>query len=86
MTTKKVTFKPPTGSVPEGTQVGDMFDLVSTFQLESGGTVCLKQMGEHKMPGYGASEGTDKGNKQHGPYRQEAADMAASAPPAPDYG
>lgn len=80
MTTKKVTFKPPDGVVPEGTAVGDTFDLVSTYRLEAGGTVCLTVMGETKMLGY------DGGEKKPTAYRPEAAEMAASAPEAPDYG
>ncbi len=79
-TSKKVSFKPPAGVVPEGTGVGDTFDLVSTFRVEQGGTVCLTVMGETKMPGYD----NDKGEKRAA-YRPEAADMAASAPEAPDY-
>jgi hypothetical protein len=77
MTTgKKVSFKPPMGAVPEGTAEGDTFDLVSTFLLEPGGTVCLKVMGETPMPGYG---GADKTAPKPS-YRDEASAMTASAP------
>ncbi len=79
----KVSFKPPAGVVPESTDQDDTFDLVCTFLLESGGTVCLTKMGDTDMPGYGdAAQAT----KKPAPYRQEASDMAASAPEAPDYG
>ena len=86
----KITFKPPTGAVPEGTAVNDTFDLVCTFRLESGGKACLVQMGDHDMPGYG-----EKGEKAAAPkpdYSEEATAMAGagaeSAPssPGPDYG
>jgi len=78
MTSKKVTFKPPPGAVPEGTSEGDTFDLVSTYLLEPGGTVCLKQMGDIKMPGYGGSDATGKRPL----YRDEAQAMTSSAPAA----
>ena len=79
---RKVTFNPPEGSVPEGTAQGDMFDLVCTFQLESGGKVCLTQMGDHKMPGYG-----ERSAKEERPsYKPLAQDMAASAPQGPPMG
>ncbi len=80
MSTKKVTFKPPTGVVPEGTAVDDTFDLVSTFRLEKDGMVCLTMMGETKMPGY------DSKNDKPGLYREEAQAMTSTAPEAPDYG
>lgn len=52
MKTKLVEFTPPAGAVPEGTAVGEEFDLVSTFRVKKGGTVCLVVMGDQKMPGY----------------------------------
>jgi hypothetical protein len=76
----KVTFKPPQGVVPEGTQVGDTFDLVSTFRLESNGNVCLTIMGETKMAGY------DNAKERKPVYREEAQAMTGTAPEAPDYG
>ncbi len=50
----KVRFRPPPNFVPpEGLQNGDTFDVVDTYQVEEGGTVCLVKMGEADMPGYG---------------------------------
>lgn len=45
---KEIKFKPLPNSVPEGTQMGDSFDLVCTFRLEENGEVCLEQMGDVK--------------------------------------
>lgn len=78
-TGKKVTFKPPAGAVPEGTAEGDLFDLVTTYQLESGGTVCVKVMGEVKMSGYGDRQA----EKARPSYQEEASAMTASAPASP---
>lgn len=75
-----MTFKPPQGVVPEGTQVGDTFDLVSTFRLEGDGNVCLTVMGETKMTGY------DNDKEAKPVYREEAKAMTETAPEAPDYG
>lgn len=81
MSTKKVSFKPPDGAVPEGTAVGDTFDLVCTFKLEGAGTVCLTKLGEHEMPGY--DERPERPTHRTG----EAQAMTASAPAgAPNYG
>jgi len=55
---QKVSFRPPPGAVPEGTALGEDFDLVCTFRVEQGGQVCLTLMGDHKMPG--TSEGAYK--------------------------
>lgn len=54
---KKIEFMPPQDfSIPEGTEDGDMFDVVCSFQL-NGNKICLKMLGDAKMPGY-----DDKGN------------------------
>lgn len=52
MKTRKVEFTPPAGATPEGVADGEEFDLVCTFRVKSGGTVCLIEMGDQKMPGY----------------------------------
>lgn len=45
-------FTPPEGVVPEGTTSGEDFDLVCTFRLKDGGTVCIIKAGDMEMPGY----------------------------------
>lgn len=52
MKSKRVEFQVPQGVVPEGTEAGEDFDLVSTFRLKGDGSCCLVQMGDVKMPGY----------------------------------
>jgi hypothetical protein len=54
---KKIEFEPLPNSVPEGTQVGGEFDLVTTYRLEESGRVCIVQMGEVK------SDYDEKGEK-----------------------
>jgi hypothetical protein len=44
-----ISFKPLPNSVPEGTQVGDTFDLVCTFKLEDSGKVTVTAMGDTKV-------------------------------------
>lgn len=46
--TSKIQFDPLPNAVPEGTQVGDTFDVVCSFQLEDSGRVTLTQMGDVK--------------------------------------
>ncbi len=75
MKERVVEFKPPQGVVPEGTGVGEDFDLVSTFRVKAGGTVCLVQMGEVKLPGYDANE---KGGSAKPSYREDAEAMVKS--------
>jgi hypothetical protein len=70
----KVTFTPPQGAVPEGTEMGADFDLVCTFRLEKGGTVCLTMMGDHKMPGYGGEEAEHR-TRARNAYSDEAKAM-----------
>lgn len=50
---KRVEFTPPAGfGTPEGTQAGDTFEAMATFQLKKDGRMCLVAIGDHKMPGY----------------------------------
>ena len=51
-----IEFHPPKGVVPEDTEVGGMFELVSTYRLKPGGEICLVMIGDHKMPGYEEGE------------------------------
>lgn len=44
----KIEFEPLPNAVPEGTQVGDTFDLVVTFRLGESGRVTVEQMGDVK--------------------------------------
>ena len=68
----KIEFKPLPNAVPEGTQVGDEFDLVCTFRLEDSGRVCLTQMGDVKAD-------YDKGKPKYRPdYKDEAKQIQAS--------
>jgi|GEM_PF-5850920 hypothetical protein len=46
--TSKIQFDPLPNAVPEGTQIGDTFDIVCTFKLCDSGSVCLTQMGDVK--------------------------------------
>lgn len=55
MKTKRVEFTPPAGVVPEGTTPGEEFDVVCTFRVKDGGTICLVEAGDVKMPGYDES-------------------------------
>lgn len=48
-----VEFTPPSGSLPEGVSDGEEFELVCTFRVK-GKKVCITQMGDTKMPGYGS--------------------------------
>lgn len=53
----KVTFTAPKDfAMPENVQMGETFDAVCTFKLESDGKVCLVQMGDAKMEGYNEKE------------------------------
>lgn len=46
---KKVRFNPPPGTVPEGAQPGDEFDLVTTYRLDKDGQCCMTRMGDTQM-------------------------------------
>ena len=69
----KVTFTPPKGVVPEGTNEGDEFDLVTTYKLEKNGSVCMTVMGDQQMPGY-----KDDEKPTTRQYKDEAAAMVSS--------
>lgn len=49
MKSKKVRFVPPNGTVPEGTQAGDEFDLVTTYRMDEDGQCCMVRMGDTQM-------------------------------------
>ena len=72
MKAKLVEFQPPPGVVPEGASVGDEFDLVTTYRIKPGGTICLVQAGDIKFPGY---SDTPRG---HDNYTDEANAMRSS--------
>jgi hypothetical protein len=67
----KVKFMPPTDfKLPEDVQDGGEFDAVCTFKVENG-ELCLTQLGDSKMAGYGEKEGA-----KHKPgYGEYAAQM-----------
>ena len=67
----KIRFKPLPNAVPEGTAVGDEFDLVTTYRLENDGSVCVTMMGDVK-----ADE--DKKDSYRPNFKDEAADIQAS--------
>jgi len=73
MTDHKIEFTPPKGVVPEGVSAGEEFDAVSTFRVKDGGEICLVQIGDVKMPGYGDREGDSKPG-----YEKEAKEVAQS--------
>lgn len=73
MKTKKVEFQPPPGVVPEGVGVGDEFDLVTTYRVKPGGTICAVVIGEVQMPGY------NEDSRGHDNYASEAKAMTDSA-------
>ena len=77
---KKVEFTPPDGAVPEGTAKGETFDLVCTFELNEEGKVCLTQMGEHDMPGYGKNK-EPEGEKYRPGFDDMAQSISAGGPP-----
>lgn len=54
--TQQVEFKPPKGFIPPQANETGEFDLVCTFRSKPGGTICLTQLGDTKMPGYGQSQ------------------------------
>lgn len=57
MRTKKIEFQAPEGlAIPEGTGPNEDFDMVATFRVKPGGTLCLVQIGDVKLPGYDDSE------------------------------
>jgi hypothetical protein len=75
----KVEFTPPKEFVaPAGTEAGKQFDLVCTFESKQGGTLCLVQLGDTKMPGY---DGKDNESKPD--YKQYAQAMTQQPEPAP---
>lgn len=63
---KKVEFKIPGAfELPDGVEAGDEFESMATFELQKGGRLCLKAIGDTKMPDYDDDDG-----KQHkGPPR-----------------
>jgi hypothetical protein len=57
---ERVEFTPPKEFVmPEGTEANGEFDLVCTFKV-NGGKLCMTMLGDHKMPGYGKNDETQK--------------------------
>ena len=50
---KRIEFRPPTGSVPEGLTAVEDFDSVCTFRVKANGDICLVMLGDTQMPGYG---------------------------------
>ncbi len=62
---KRIEFTAPAGfGAPEGTQPGDTFEAMATFQLKKDGQMCLVAIGEHKMPGYDGAK-DDPATKFH---------------------
>lgn len=61
MRAKTIEFQPPKEfTIPEGTQPGEDFDAVCTFRMKDAGTICLVQLGDVKMPGYGDKDDSQK--------------------------
>lgn len=57
---KRVEFKAPEGfTLPEGKQAGDTFEEVATFKIKPDGSLCLVELGDVKMPGYGEDTSDD---------------------------
>lgn len=52
MMAKRVEFRPPNGSTPEGLTEGEEFDSVCTFRVKKNGDICLVMLGDTQMPGY----------------------------------
>lgn len=64
---KKIEFKMPKAyELPEGVEAGDEFESVATFELQKGGRLCLKAIGETKLDGY---DEDDKDAQRKGPPR-----------------
>lgn len=71
MRSKRVEFTPPEAfALPEGVAPDEDFDMVATFRVKQGGTVCLVAIGDVKMPGY---DDSDKGGQPM--YEDEANEM-----------
>lgn len=68
MRTRQVEFAAPAGLVPEGTSVGEDFDVVCTMRLKPSGNVCLVKAGDIQMPGY---DQKDKQVSGYGEYAQK---------------
>jgi len=76
MKSKKVEFTPPEGAVPEGTGVGDTFDLVCSFELKKDGSACITMMGDVPMPGYDKSgKYAEEEDKYRPGFKEEAEKM-----------
>lgn len=62
MDNKKIEFRLPPGlQVPDGIESGKTFESMATFQVQKGGRLCLKAIGEHSMPGYSDDEKGEQG-------------------------
>lgn len=49
---KAITFKLPEGmQIPDGKQVGDTFQAMTTYEIETGGKVCLKEVDGEPLDG-----------------------------------
>lgn len=62
---KDITFDLPKGvQIPDGKQVGDTFQAMTTYEIEAGGKVCLREVdGEPLDPKWDESdEPNDSGN------------------------
>jgi hypothetical protein len=77
---KKVEFTPPEGFTPPEHK-GDEFDLVCTFRVKEGGTICLIKLGETNMPGYEHDEGGEHEDSEHKPsYGEYTKGMTSMMP------
>ena len=75
MKTKKIEFKPPEHVIPEGTEEGEDFDMVSTYRVKPNGMVCLVQMGDVRMPGYDDKENGKEERPSYDKYRKGMTEM-----------
>lgn len=57
---KRIEFRPPDGTVPEGTTEGEDFEAVCTFRVKGDGQLCLVMLGDVEMTGYKDKVGDDK--------------------------
>ena len=86
---ERVEFEVPAGAnLPAGSEAGQQFDLVCSFQAKGNGrTVCMTQFGDTKMPGYDDAEKAEH-KPDYEQYSKGMAEtmMASGGNPAPATG
>ncbi len=68
MKSKKIEFDFPDNVIPEGTEMGEDFDLTCTFRSKGGNHVCLVMAGDQEMPGYKDKTGDSEDSPSYKKY------------------